>query len=256
MSKYTIELRKICDLYTREEVENWFKSYNIHNYLLPYQYKLLESSNLFSKDRLAKKIVDNYYMREIGFETPALFAHFAKIEMEKIMEEKLLLLYTSCIEYDPLVNVDYTETFERNIDQSSSGTNKSKSDIEIESLNESSNETKGKNSGLSVSSDTPQGQINKNEILNGKYASQTTANENEGNSTSQEHSSLNSNQYNTSNNSFNSNANNIENYTRKMKGNQGITASAQSMVQQTRDLAVNIERDIIEELNVLFMSLY
>ena len=31
MAKYTIELRKICDIYGREEVEKWFKDYDIKN---------------------------------------------------------------------------------------------------------------------------------------------------------------------------------------------------------------------------------
>ena len=37
MSKYSIELRNVIKYYGREEVENWFKSYNIEDYLLPEQ---------------------------------------------------------------------------------------------------------------------------------------------------------------------------------------------------------------------------
>ena len=33
MSKYTIELRKVCDLYGRDTVENWFKDYCLYDYL-------------------------------------------------------------------------------------------------------------------------------------------------------------------------------------------------------------------------------
>lgn len=70
MAKYTMELRTLCKYFTREEVENWFKSYNLEDYLLPDQLELLSKSNIWSKDKLAKKIVDAYWMREIGFETP------------------------------------------------------------------------------------------------------------------------------------------------------------------------------------------
>lgn len=70
MAKYTIELRKVCDIYTREEVENWFKDYNITDYLSQEQIQTIEKLNVWSKDKLARKIVDHYYMREIGFETP------------------------------------------------------------------------------------------------------------------------------------------------------------------------------------------
>lgn len=73
MAKYTIELRKICDIYGREEVEKWFKDYNIENYLTPSQIEVITKFNIWSKERLAQKIVDHYYMREIGFETPRTF---------------------------------------------------------------------------------------------------------------------------------------------------------------------------------------
>ena len=121
MASYTIELRKIIDYYGREEVENWFKDYELSNFLTPTQIEQIEKFNVWSKDRLARKIVDNYYMREIGFETPALFKHFAKIEMEKIMERQLPKIYSNFLEYDPLSNVDFTETYTREIE----GTNES-----------------------------------------------------------------------------------------------------------------------------------
>ena len=86
MATYTIELRKVCDLYGRDEVENWFKSYNLEDYLTNEQITVLSKENIWSKDKLARMIVDHYFMREIGFETPALFRHYAKITMQEIME--------------------------------------------------------------------------------------------------------------------------------------------------------------------------
>lgn len=52
-------------------------------------------------------------MREIGFETINLFRHYSIITMHEIMESKLPLIYTTALEYNPLINVDYTETFSR-----------------------------------------------------------------------------------------------------------------------------------------------
>lgn len=70
MATYTIELRKVCSIYGRDEVENWFKSYNLEDYLTREQIAQIEKYNVWTKEKLAKKIVDHYYMREIGFETP------------------------------------------------------------------------------------------------------------------------------------------------------------------------------------------
>ena len=65
MATYTIELRKVCDLYGRDEVENWFKSYNLNDYLTEEQIQVLQTENIWTKDKLAKMIVDHYFMREI-----------------------------------------------------------------------------------------------------------------------------------------------------------------------------------------------
>lgn len=106
MANYTIELRRICDIYGRDEVEKWFKDYNIANYLTPKQIEQIEKFGVWSKDRLAEKIVDHYYMREIGFETPSLFKHYAKVTMQEIMERQFPKIYSNFLEYDPLSNVD------------------------------------------------------------------------------------------------------------------------------------------------------
>ena len=50
MAKYTIELRKVCDYYTREEVEKWFKSYNLEDYLTPEQIEIISTVNIWNKD--------------------------------------------------------------------------------------------------------------------------------------------------------------------------------------------------------------
>ena len=216
MSKYTIELRKVCDLYTREVVESWFKDYNLSYYLKPAEITSIEEAGLWSKDRLATKIVDHYFMREIGLETPALFKHYAKVLMQEIMERKLPLIYSISINYDPLVNVDYTESFERTIENEGTTSNNA--------------------SGLSVSSDTPQGQIKKSQILAGAYASATGASETE-----------------SSSNDSNSTD---ENYTKHVKGNSGVSATAQKMIQQYRENIIAVDEEIINELNKLFMGLY
>lgn len=235
MSKYTIELRSLFEpnrftppLFTRTEVENFFKQYNLTDYLTEEQIDVINESGLWSKDKLASKIVDHYYMREIGFETIALFQHYAKIYMEEIMEEYLPLIYSRSIEYDPLVNVDFTETFTRTEETENNGSSESESSSQASSLG--------------VNSDTPQGQINKTSILQGKYASSTGASEND--------SSVNS----TSSNDSSSNLN--ENYTKRVKGNSGVSATAQKMIEQYRNNIRAIDREIIEKLDILFMGLY
>ena len=225
MAKYTIELRKVIEnLYSREEVEGWFKNYCLSNYLRQNEIETILNANIWSKDRLATKIVDHYYMREIGYETISLFKHYAKVYMQEIMERYLPLIYSNSINYDPLVNVDYKEEFTRNITGSG----------------ESESTSNNSASGLSVNSDTPQGEITKANILAGNYASNTGASETESEITDS---------------SSNSNTTD-ETYTKKVKGNSGVSATAQKMIQQYRENIIAIDEQIIKELDKLFMGLY
>lgn len=235
MAKYTFELRELFEpikfnppIFTRDQVENFFKDYELSDYLTPEQINTINEFGVWSKDKLARKIVDHYYMRESGFETIGLFKHYAKVTMQELMEHYLPLIYSSSIKYDPLVNVDYTETFNRTADTTNNGTSNS---------NSNSN-----SSSLVVNSDTPQGQISKNEILQGKYATSTGATENE------------SNMNDTTN--TNSTSNTGEEYVKRVKGNSGVSATAQKMVEQYRDNIITIDKDIIKELDILFMGLY
>lgn len=232
MAKYTIELRKICKLYGRDEVENWFKSYDIENYLTPTQIEVLQKNNVWSKERLATKIVDHYFMREIGFETPALFKHYALVTMQEIMEKYLLLIYTKFLEYNPLSSVDYDETYTREIQGEAENTGNSKSN--------SNSET----SGLGIHSDTPQTNIKKSDYLNGNYATTVDASESE--------SSI----HDETNTSSNGKSKTIEKYTHHMEGDNGVIVTNQYLVREFRELATSYDLEIIKELNTLFMGLY
>ena len=247
MSKYTMELRKLFTpityknpIFTREEVEAWFKDYSLSDYLTTEQINVINETGLWTKDKLAKKIVDHYYMREIGFETIGLFIHYAKVTMNELMEEYLPLIYSSAIQYDPLVNVDYTESFNRNTQSGNTG--------QTQSSSSSSSSSSSDGSALGVNSDTPQGQITKASILAGSYATSTSATENEN---SVESGTDTSNVTNTQ-----SNSNGLENYTKRVKGNSGVSATAQKMIEQYRNNIRAIDREIIEKLDILFMGLY
>lgn len=232
MATYTIRLKDIFNYIDRSDVESWFSSYNINDYLLPSQIEILEKYDIFSKEKLAKRIVDHYFMHEIGFETIELFKRYALITMEEIMQEKLPLIYSTLLDYDPLINEDYTETFER--ETSNTGTNNGTS----------TSSSDANNTGLTINSDTPQGKINKQNILNGDYASSTSASENTSNvndRTSVENRG---------------DSQGSENYTRKLKGNHGILATYPKLIRQFRDNITAYQKDIINELNILFMGLF
>lgn len=155
MARFTLSLREMCETFGREYVESIFKRYDLSDYLTADEIETINKRGTWTKDKLARKIVDHFYMHEIGQETPALFEHYAKVAMQEIMEEKLPVIYSISIKYDPLVNVDFTESYK--------GSSKS--------------EAKSKSDGISLNSDTPQGRVKKSDILAGNYASQTSGSE-------------------------------------------------------------------------------
>lgn len=232
MAKYTMELRKVIDLYGRETVENWFKSYNLSDFLTPEQIAVIEAKNVWSKDKLAKKIVDHYFMREIGFETPYLFRHYAILTMNEIMEEYLLKIYTKFLEYDPLSSVDYVEEYTREIESSAENNGTSNS--------QSSNSANGFN----VNNDTPQQNVTRQNLNNGMYASSTNQSETE--SQIQDETE-------TTNIG---NSNTTETYRHTMKGDNGVIVTNQYLIREFRDLAQSFDLEIISKVNKLFMGLY
>ena len=220
MAKYTMEIREIVSTFGEDEVKKFFMDYELSDYLTPEEIGVINNRGIWNKEQLAKRIIDHYYTREIGTDAIGQFILFAKDKMREIMETYAPLIYSASIKYDPLVNVDYTETY--------SGTSDS-----------NSNSTSTTNSGsLTVNSDTPQGQISKADILQGKYASSTGANESE-NSIAD-----------TSENSG------TQNYTKTVKGNSGVSATAQKMILQYRENIRALNTEIVYALEPLFMAIY
>ena len=228
MARYTVQLRKVIESCGEDEVLKWFQDYDLTNYLTFEEIKVITDKGTWSPARLARKIIDHYYMDEIGSETVALFKHRVKVAMQEIMEEKLPLIYSASLQYNPLTNVNYTETYTG--ENTTANTTSSNSTATSDS------------SGLTVNSDTPQGQINKQSILNGTYASSTSANEIEDSA------------HTTSSGSSNGSGTQV--YTKHFEGNQGISATYQKMIEQYRDNIRMIDREIIEDLRDLFMVIY
>lgn len=220
MAKFTYELREVVSTFGRDEVKRWFSDYELSDYLTPAEIAVVNERGTWDKDQLAERIIDHYYTREIGTDGIGQFMLFAKDKMREVMETYAPLIYSSAIKFDPLVNVDYLESY--------SGT----------SDNTSNTKTNSNDNGLVVSSDTPQGQISKGEILQGKYASSTSANESESETTG------------------NSTSNGSQEWTRRMKGNSGVSATAQALIRQYREYIRALNTEIVYELEPLFMGIY
>ena len=220
MSKYTMEIRELISTFGEDEVKSWFSQYELSDYLTPEEIAVIEEKGVWSKEQLNQRIINHFYTREIGTDAIGQFMLFVKDKMAEIMETYAPIIYSASIKYDPLVNVNFSETY--------TGGN--------DSVVNSNSKSTG--SSLDIASDTPQGNIDKEDILKGKYASNTNANEAE-------------NQVNDS-----SMTNATQHYTKTTKGNSGVSATSQAMIKQYRDVIRAINTEIVYELEPLFMGLY
>ena len=220
MAKYTMEVRELISTFGEDEVKGWFSNYELSDFLTDEEIRVITERGTWSKEKLCQRIIDHYFTREIGTDAIGQFILFVKDKMNEIMETYAPLIYSASIKYDPLVNVNFTEEYKGKSGNTSS----------------SSSSTNG--SGLTVNSDTPQGQINKNEILQGKYASSTSASESDSKVTGT-----------TTDNGTND-------YVKTTKGNSGVSATSQAMIRQYREIIRAINTEIIYELEPLFMGIY
>lgn len=211
MARYTLELREIEALEGRENLKQWFMDYDLHDYLTQGQIDTINAKGIWSKEKLADLIIDKYYTREIGLETPALFKLKVKVAMREIMEEKAPLIWSVSLGLD----INPTTEFEINTTSDTSG----------------KNVTNAKGDSLNIHSNTPQGKINKSEILNGDYASDTDGAEN--NSQTQ--------------------ANDETHNTSKSWGH---NRSEINLLRDYRKNIVMINRQIVNDLAELFIGIY
>lgn len=227
MSKYSMELRFVENLVSHEELVKWFSDYNLSDFLTENEIEVINSRGTWTKEKLAEKMIRHFYTNEIGFETIGLFHLNLKAFLDETMEEYLPLIYSASIDYDPLVNVNFTETY----DSTNSANSKENRNL--------TQQTNGNN--LTINSDTPQGNINKTAILNGSYASSTSADD------------INTNTSDTG--SVSTDGSGKEHYEKTTKGNSGVSATSQKMIQQYRDNIRALDREIIEKARPLFMAI-
>lgn len=161
MSDYTITLKRCSEVYGKDEIISWFTNYDMAETLTYEQInELMKPIDIlgnyaWSPEKLATKIFEHYLMREIAFETPEMFRHYAKVKMQEIMPKYLILLWSASIKYNPLSDnetFNITETYEGNKDETRNITNNGTSTTSGNSTSSSESSS----SGLQINNDTPQ----------------------------------------------------------------------------------------------------
>ena len=178
------------------------------------------------KKAFEQKVIDHFYFRQIGQETPGRWLHYFRSRMREIMpyyiqryESEALLKNAG----DPLESYNLTETMKQKT------TDKGNS--------ESSSEGKNSTEGVSKFSDTPTGSIDNLD----KYLTSGTQSDASGSSSGSATAS-------------HENENALE-YELTRRGNIGVQPLGQE-INVYRSALINVDMEIINELDDLFLMVY
>lgn len=279
MSKYTTELRYICETEAGlSESTGQNKIKDVIAKAIPkifdFDFPIFDESY---RNVLETKILKHYYTREIGLETYGLWKLKLDTKLNEIMPFYNQLYKSALLEFNPLYEVDYSKTGNRD----SSGTrdnteNNSESYDESIDYNESHDEsTTNSNDGTLTKgttttttnyySDTPQGAISN--VIDGTYLTNATYNVvgNTGSDSTTNNGSVDSDSSSNSKNekdgsrkgskTSNSNLTDTESYLESVRGKMS-SKSYSALLMEYRETFINIDMMLIEELSDLFFGLW
>ena len=226
MSKYTTEVRFICETASGlseskgySDVEQIIST--ARSTIFDFNYPIFDENY---RPILETKILKHYYTREIGEETVGLWKLRLNTRMNEIMPYYNKLYESELIEFDPMSNFNFKRESTRNIE--GGGENTSESGTTSETTN------------WDKYNDTPQGSVGNLDSDSYLTNARKITNSNED----------------TAENSTTNTYSNTDEYVENLSGYSGVSPS--KMLKEYRDILLNIDVMIINELKDLFIQLW
>lgn len=255
MSSYTTELRNICQYLVgnKEDERAEVVIAAAAPLIFDFSYPFYDESK---RTEFQENFVRHFYMREIGQETYGLWKHqlidWMKLEMPYYNQ----LFKSAQLEFDPLEDVHYTrDVAERGTSKASSVHSENGGTTGSGTTKNTSNGTNnGTNSSVTKYNDTPQDNVNS--ISDGymtaaQQVSGTTSNTTSETVNGESTSKTNYNNSSTSSGEGSTTGNKIE----TIKGKYG-TKSYAELIEEQRRIIIDVEKQVFEAMNVLFMGIY
>lgn len=267
MSKFTTEVRYICQTYADADSNNVLSINETINAAIPYIFTDdWTTADETHKEELCRKILRHYYMREIGAETVGLW----KLQLNSLLAEimpKYNVLYSNLekVKTKLLQNADLTEKRDLSNNQTTSAKSSSTTDASgsssTTSTGGSTNKTTGTNSTDSWQeySDTPQGALNG--LQDSTYLTNATHNRGTGTSgsdstaTAKNDSSTTTADKNTATGASSGTSDTTESYTLTIEGKNSGTSYIDEYLKLEKEYN-DIDQSIIKELAPCFMGLW
>lgn len=247
MSKYTTEVRFICESKSGLSESKGFGS--VDEVLNGSWDKIFTSKVSFFDEEyrgvLCKKILKHYYLREIGCETVGIWLLWMNTKLEEIMPYYNKLYESELIKFNPMYDVDWNRKGNKTGNESGSGSRSTSGN------NSGTNTQSGTSSNTrkDLYSDTPQGALTGVEtetyLTNARKVSDSGETVINGSTTgSYEDSESSSNKVDTT-----------EDYVESVSGKQG-GSSYSKLLNEFRETFLNIDMQVIEEFDEMFMGLW
>lgn len=247
MSKYTTEVRFICESKSGLSESKGFGS--VDEVLNGSWNKIFTSKVSFFDEEyrsvLCKKILKHYYLREIGCETVGIWLLWMNTKLEEIMPYYNKLYESELIKFNPMYDVDWSRKGNKTGNESGSGSRSTSGN------NSGTNKQSGTSSNTrkDLYSDTPQGALTSVEsetyLTNARKVSDSgETGVNGSTSGSYEDSESSSNNVDTT-----------EDYVESVSGKQG-GSSYSKLLNEFRETFLNIDMQVIEEFEEMFMELW
>ena len=279
MSKYTTEVRYICEKYAGYDESKEYPDVktiidNSWEKIFDFDFPIFDEDY---KPVLCKKIIKHYYTREIGLETVALWKLKLDTLMNEIMPYYNKLYESELLRFDPFRDADYTKTHEGS--DSGNGTDTGNSSRTGAGTHTGTIEDEGTHSETTgdvghdeltettwdIYSDTPQGALtnveNETYLTNAEKTTHTAERDNT-NDREVEGENANTRTFNDRNDTTESanstlrrvydNTNEyVDHVVGKFPGK-----SYPQLLKEFRETLLNIDMDIIADLGELFMKLW
>lgn len=254
MSKYTTEVRFICETYAGlTESTGYAKVNEIIAKAIPKVFDF--DFPIFDEEYrgvLQTKILKHYYTREIGAETVSLWKLWLDTKLNEIMPYYNKLYKSELLDFNPLYTDNLTRTRATKLNSKRETGNNGEVDTTNNSNSEGSGNRTTNNNGSDLYSDTPQGSLSG--VESGTYL--TNARKTIDTSTTSSNTTNNSSASGKviSTENGNDNFNSTEDYLESVSGYSSVNAS--DLLKKYRETFINIDMMIINDLEDLFFQLW
>lgn len=221
----------------------------------------LDSYTIFDetyRNVLNTAILNFYMFREIGFVNPNVWKFKLQSRLDLIMRNKYNALYKAKqIDFNPLFNVDMTETYTHTI--ANTGVSNNTGELNsASSSNNNINETSNNNgNSLNLTSQFPSEEMTENDLTANIFVDNANKNVNSDESTSNTTQANTGTDTTSTTNNGTSTNNTNENYTKKIEGSSAGLPFSRAM-QQLKDFYddYQLDQQVIDELKDLFIQIW